>query len=76
MPERSLSKLLEELLTDLRQEHRNLVLVFLLLKAGVVEEEKLGGLGQGRQVAAEYPWLLPLPFRFDLVSFGSFDHVY
>ena len=76
MPEQSLSKLLEELLTDLRQEHQNLVLVFLLLKAGVVKEKKLGGPGQGRQVTAEYPWLFSLPFCFDLVFFGSLDHAY
>jgi hypothetical protein len=59
MPERRLGQLLEELLTNPGKKDRNLVLIFLLLEAGIVKYNELGGPSECRQMTVETPWLLP-----------------
>ena len=57
VPKQRLSQLLEELLADLGQERWDLILIFLLMKAGIVKEDELSSPGKCRQMAVEIPWL-------------------
>jgi hypothetical protein len=59
MPKRRLSQLLEELLTDLGEKHRDLVFVVLLMKASIVEDDELSCPGKCRQITVEISWLIP-----------------
>ena len=53
MPRRRLSQLLEELLTDLGEKHMDLVFIFLLMKASIVEDDELSCPGKCRHMTVK-----------------------
>jgi hypothetical protein len=55
-----LGQLLEEFLVDLLKKDRDLVFIFLLLKVGIVKEDKLSYLGNSREMAIKIPRLFLL----------------
>lgn len=62
MPKWRLGQLLEEPLTDLGKEDRNLIFIVLLLETCVIKQNERGSPGERRELAVIVPWLLLLPF--------------
>ena len=69
-----LGQLLEEFLADLLKEEQDLVFVVLFLEAGVVKEDELGRLGQGREVAIEVPRLFLHAFPLAFLTYFPAKH--
>lgn len=74
MAKKRLGQLLKEPFTDFSEKDRDLVLIFLLLEAGVIEKNYLSRSGQGRQVTIVVPRLHSLALAYPTTPHFATKH--